>query len=31
MPAATAGKFFCGQFLNLNLFENEFFSKSATF
>jgi hypothetical protein len=31
MPAATAGKFFFGQFLNLNFLEKAFLSKLVTF
>jgi hypothetical protein len=31
IPAARAGKFVFGQFLNLNLFEKAFLSKLETF
>jgi hypothetical protein len=31
MPAASAGKFVFGQFLNLNRFEKAFLSKLETF
>tara|TARA_B000000475_G_scaffold229268_1_gene194314 strand:- start:404 stop:517 length:114 start_codon:yes stop_codon:yes gene_type:complete len=31
MPAATGGKFFFGQCLNLNFFEKAFFNKLVTF